>query len=382
MCEEAKRRQVGICLLCGLPGAGKSTLGWSLSSTTLRQRFAVISYDKIITAETFQLALQDELDQSREIPPSSALLKTQETSHWKQHRQYLLEYLEHLLVALLNTSELRPPEGKCDGTWYRFVDCLEEQGLISSAGSSTEKGTHSVIISENDEVCLVLDDNFYYQSMRYEVYQLARKYSSGFCQIYLHCPVESCVLRNKGRPVSIAEDTIRLMDKKIQKPNPEKNSWEQNSLVLDSSQLIKADDHRIVNLVNQAMANPLRPLQENLEIKDKDRAITAASILHQADQSIRRCISETMRRVKGTASAHEMKVAAQELQSAKSQFLEDLRERLCEKGIQPMTACNATTIVSLFKEQTDHIVQPFLATEQSCCLEPNLDCNDRASGIS
>ncbi|NP_001121470.1 L-seryl-tRNA(Sec) kinase [Xenopus tropicalis] len=374
MCEQSPRRKVAICLLCGLPGAGKSTLARSLSTRTSQQRFATISYDEIITAEAFRPELHDELyEQSREISRSSALLKNPETSPWKQHRQYLLEYLEHLIVALLNSSALAPPHGTSDGTWHRFVGCLQEQGLISSSGSSVETGTHSVKIPENDEVCLVLDDNFYYQSMRYEVYQLARKHSLGFCQIYLHCPVESCLLRNKGRPVSIPEGTIWLMDKKIQKPNPEKNSWEQNSLVLHSAQLIKADDPRIIKLVNQAMANPLRPLQENLEIKDKDRAITAASILHQADQSIRRFISETMRRVKGAVSAQEMKVVAQELQSAKSEFLEDLKKSLSEKGIQPTTERSAATIVSLFKEQTDHIVQPFLTAEQSSCPEPQLD---------
>ncbi|KAG8435651.1 hypothetical protein GDO86_013543 [Hymenochirus boettgeri] len=343
MSEQTQKRQVGVCLLCGLPGSGKSTLARSLSSGNSRKKFAVIPYDNIITAE--------------------AIL----TSLWKQHRQHLLENLEQFFLALLNFSTLGAPESSStDGTWYHFVQSLEEQGLISSVRSHTDNLHYTVMISETDSVCLVLDDNFYYQSMRYEVYQLARKYSLGFCQLYLHCPVEICLQRNKERPVPVPEDTIRHMEKKIEKPNPEKNSWEQNSLTLDSSQHITAENERIIQLINQAMANPLRPLQEDSEIKEIDRTITAANILHQADQNLRRYISDTMKMVKGAVSAYDLRAIALEFQSAKAKVLEDLRQSMSEKNLQPINDSKSTDILAIFKEQTNHIVQRYVNKEKNC----------------
>lgn len=59
--------------------------------------------------------------------------------------------------------------------------------------------------------------------------------SLGFCQIFLDCPVETCLKRNGQRPQPLPDETIQLMERKIEKPNPEKNAWEHNSLVIQSS---------------------------------------------------------------------------------------------------------------------------------------------------
>lgn len=59
--------------------------------------------------------------------------------------------------------------------------------------------------------------------------------SLGFCQLFLDCPLETCLLRNGQRPQPLPNETIRLMERKIEKPNSEKNAWEHNSLVIPSS---------------------------------------------------------------------------------------------------------------------------------------------------
>lgn len=59
--------------------------------------------------------------------------------------------------------------------------------------------------------------------------------SLGFCQLFLDCPLETCLLRNGQRPQPLPNETIRLMESKIEKPNGEKNAWERNSLVIQSS---------------------------------------------------------------------------------------------------------------------------------------------------
>ncbi|XP_053306276.1 L-seryl-tRNA(Sec) kinase [Spea bombifrons] len=352
-------RRLAICLLCGLPGSGKSTLARSLEKHWLSESVFVITYDDVITADSFAEGPRRALGESREISSLSAEPERDETSVWKQHRQHILGYLEHLIVAVLNSSGLVCPESRSEETWHRFVDCLARQGLVSPARLDDGSPCHITNIPENNATCLVLDDNFYYQSMRYEVYQLACKYSLGFCQIYLQCPVECCLMRNRSRAVPVPDQTIWLMEKKMEIPNPRKNTWEQNSLVLDSSALTE-ENPGISDLLKEAVENPLRPLQEDSKDKDKDRAVCAANILHQADQSLRRSISETMQSVKGTISVQEMKLVAQELHGAKSRLLEQLKQSMSQKELLAFGAHTANDTLFLFKEQTEHIVYPYL----------------------
>ncbi|XP_009958613.1 PREDICTED: L-seryl-tRNA(Sec) kinase, partial [Leptosomus discolor] len=126
---------------------------------------------------------------------------------------------------------------------------------------------------------LILDDNFYYQSMRYEVYQLARKYSLSFCQLFLDCPLECCLQRNRLRSHPLPDQTIYLMARKIEMPDLKKNAWEQNSLILKSSDCTSEDKYapglvsgfftneQIISLLATALENPVKQNEENTEQK-------------------------------------------------------------------------------------------------------------------
>lgn len=58
--------------------------------------------------------------------------------------------------------------------------------------------------------------------------------SLGFCQLFLDCSLETCLQRNGQRPRPLPAETIHLMGRKIEEPNPEKNAWEHNSLTIQS----------------------------------------------------------------------------------------------------------------------------------------------------
>ncbi|XP_063291361.1 L-seryl-tRNA(Sec) kinase isoform X1 [Pelobates fuscus] len=354
MCEAARPRRLALCLLCGLPASGKSTLAESLRKRASPHEsvVVVVTYDDVITAASFSEGL------ARQASGISAEPGGEETSLWKQFRHLLLQYIEQLIDAFLNSSGLVQPLCVSEKTWHRFIGCLERQGLILNAASDVKTSSLTLNIPENNSLCLVLDDNFYYQSMRYEVYQLARKYSAGFCQIYLHCPVDCCVMRNRSRACPVSDQTICLMEQKIEKPNAKKNTWEQNSLIIDSSEKDSMQDSKIPDLISQALENPITPVEEDYERKqEQDRAICAANILHQADKIYRRLISETMQTIKGTISVEEMKMLAQELQRAKSKLLEKLRQSMSLR-----VPC-AADMMFLIKEQVDNIVHPYLFKE-------------------
>lgn len=70
------------------------------------------------------------------------------------------------------------PPNRTAALWEDFIRCLKDQDLISSAALETQSCYLLTKIAVSRPLFLILDDNFYYQSMRYEVYQLARKCNS------------------------------------------------------------------------------------------------------------------------------------------------------------------------------------------------------------
>ncbi|XP_073537457.1 L-seryl-tRNA(Sec) kinase [Phyllobates terribilis] len=364
MDEPAKNSHIGLCLLCGLPGAGKSTLARQLKNGHSLFPVVVISYDDVMADVSFK---DDAVHEYRNDLCQSETEGGSDTSPWKRHRQRLLHCLERFIISLLNHSPLNPPSGTTEGTWKRFVRCLESQGLIS-AGEDSERLCLSLTV-KSGPVCIILDDNFYYQSMRHAVFQLARTYSLGFCQIFLHCPVDCCLLRNNGRTDRVADRTIILMDSRIEKPNPEKNTWEKRSLFLDSSNGIDMDEFSvsITNLMTQALENPVLPIEDESAEKDRDRDICAANVIHREDQNLRRLISETMRTVKGLVSAKDIKQIAQELQQAKCKALDRLRQSIWGQTVLTPSTESISGVQSSFREEVDCILQRYSRRVQEGC---------------
>ncbi|KAM8806070.1 L-seryl-tRNA(Sec) kinase [Eudromia elegans] len=317
---ECGRRRAGLCVLCGLPAAGKSSLARGLRLRLPRSRpwdCALLAYDELIPPEAF----------APPAPGAAAPGRAPLLSSWKTHRQELLRCLEHLLQALTSGGPLSVPAGCTEAMWERFVACCLGQGLLSSQAPDARNCHFLANTAASRPLYLVLDDNFYYQSMRYEVYQLARKYSLSFCQIFLECPLEQCLQRNRQRSDPLPDQTIYQMARKIEMPDLENNAWEKNSLILKSSECALEDNLQIIDLLANALENPVKQNEENTEQKEADRAICAASTVHQADQTCRRIISQAMKNAKDkNVHPSEMKSLAEELNKLKAEFLEDFRQ--------------------------------------------------------
>ncbi|NWZ21421.1 PSTK kinase, partial [Asarcornis scutulata] len=310
--ERAGGSRVVLCLLCGLPAAGKSTLSRALSRLLPPHQgwdCSVLAYDELIPQEAPG-------------PPEPG---------WKRRRREVLRQLER---------RLRGPPGPA-----------AQRGLQEPGAAPRP-------------LCIVLDDNFYYRSMRYEVYQLARKYSLSFCQLFLEGPLEQCLRRNRLRSHPLPDETIRLMATRIEPPDPRKNAWEQNSLVLKSPECPSEDDAQIINLLTTALENPVKQNEENTEQKEADRVACAASTVHQADQTCRRVISQTMKEAKDkNVLPSEMKSLAEELNKLKAAFLEDLRQETHlknETGQQNHSFDPATSVFSSFQREATSVVNKYI----------------------
>ncbi|NXU34260.1 PSTK kinase, partial [Drymodes brunneopygia] len=331
--------RVGLCLLCGLPAAGKSSLARALCRRLPQGpgwACAVLAYDELIPPEAF----------GPRAPGAGPHEPVPLLPGWKRSRRELLQCLEGLLRALLTGA---PLPGPAQPGWERFQGCCRSEGLLPAADGDNGATSRPLL--------LLLDDNFYYQSMRYEVYQLARKYSLGFCQLFLECPLECCLQRNRLRSDPVPEHTIQLMARKIEMPDLRKNAWEQHSLVLSSSDLCFPSE-QILNLLATALENPEMPNEEDTEQKEAARAICAASAVHQADQACRRVISQAMQDAKGkNVLPSEMKSLAEELNKLKAEFLEDVRQG---KTLNIQYSDPATSVISSFQHEATNVVNKYI----------------------
>ncbi|XP_066521857.1 L-seryl-tRNA(Sec) kinase isoform X2 [Hoplias malabaricus] len=333
---------VCLCVLCGLPASGKSSLAQVASAQIRKQGWGtfIISYDQLITEDAFDFcsSVEDESSQTKR-------------TRWKQHRQAVLSCLEGFLK---DPEDLRPCETE-RSVGERFNLEIQKQQILPPPERTS---------SQAPWVTVLLDDNFYYQSMRYEVYQLARKYSVGFCQVFLHCPVDVCLSRNQDRGQPVSDEVIVEMSKRMEPPNAVKNQWEQSSLTLNStSNLTDINIQNLLQLMTLALENPLSPVQDDSEQRDADRERCASSVVHQADQACRRLVSQAMVTARESKVPPEvLRALAKDLSEQKSVFLEDLRRHVLRQlpGWERETVDVERVVdraLNVFQQQTDSVLQ-------------------------
>ncbi|XP_012877381.1 PREDICTED: L-seryl-tRNA(Sec) kinase [Dipodomys ordii] len=339
----------GLCVLCGLPAAGKSTFARALARQLRQERgwaVGVLSYDDVLPE-----APQD--GTGARPPPSQ----------WKTLRQELLKYLECFLIVVTNGGQMSAPANIAEAMWEDFITCLKDQDLVIPVVSEAQSCYVLAKTVISRPLLLVLDDNFYYQSMRYEVYQLARKYSLGFCQLYLDCPLETCLQRNCQRPRAVPNETIHLMGKKIEKPNPGKNAWEHNSFTIQSPACSMEASLEVTDVLLTALENPVKHIEDNVEQKETDRIICSANILHKVDQALRRTVSQTMKEAKDEQILpNNLKLLAEDLNKLKAGFLEDLRQGNKKHLCFPQTT-DISDVISSFCNEKDNIMQKYFSKQ-------------------
>lgn len=271
-------RKICILVLCGVPASGKSTLAERLSDQkhcvatdcseckVSNLDFFVISYDELIPEE-----------EEKKLVLAST---TQQSSDWKLKRNMILHCVDAFLLSITsNEKEILKPVDMDQELWDRFSK------ILSSQLNSNENSNSAMVI--------IIDDNMYYSSMRYCYYQLARKYTIGFCQIYVKCSLETALDQNTRRDNRhVDRDVIVGMDQKMEPPDPINNKWEQFSLVVENK---TADFQMIAKLIQSAMMEPVQQVEEeDMEVKKESRQICSSNLVHQADQILRQLVSQKM----------------------------------------------------------------------------------------
>ncbi|EDS35455.1 L-seryl-tRNA(Ser/Sec) kinase [Culex quinquefasciatus] len=130
----------------------------------------------------------------------------------------------------------------------------------------------------------------YYRSMRYQVFQIARRLGTGYFQTYLEVSLESAKSRNSKRSNAVPEEVISRMFYKLEKP-----------------------DERISPLEAHGTKNPVEQ-----------------SFVHKVDLLLRKVVGEMIKQQKEMLNSGEVKLLAEGLLSKRKLLLEDLRAGLVE----------------------------------------------------
>lgn len=267
-----------LLLLCGLPGAGKTTLAAQLlaHACTLEQPLAAhhICFDELgcgVEPSTFSPAA------------------------WKHARKHALAAVAKALVA----------------------------AGAEGAGSSGS--------SRSTRVLVIVDDNSHLRSMREEAYSLARKHGAAYTALHLCCPPTLAAERNEARPPRkrVPPEALARMAACFETPGvPTAPPWDRDAIVVDAGNSI--DVGALWRQVWNTWGPPEpRPFDAAAATAAKAAAqqATAASLAHAVDLACRQAISDMMQRLAG---AHKERRAAMAnlLNKERQAILIELRQHL------------------------------------------------------
>lgn len=207
---------------------------------------------------------------------------------------------------------------------------------------------------EGDKYVILIDDNFYYRSMRYEFFQLARKHRAAFCQLYLECSLEEATRRNSMREESVPAEVVITMETRLQPPQPHLHPWEANTCVLEGEN--EGQVCQAWSAVVQAFQHGLTPVEDREEEVAEARRQCSQSVVHQADLSLRAMVKTLIKKElqkagdnKGHGQASQ--VAAQ-INAARQAVLAGLRD-----GSLEVLSCLADAITDDNRQEFDAFLE-------------------------
>jgi O-phosphoseryl-tRNA(Sec) kinase len=196
--------------------------------------------------------------------------------------------------------------------------------------SVKEEIIKTVMNIQQTRVYIVVDDNMYYRSMRYEYYQLARLYKLRFCQLFVQCSVSDALNHNLSRDWSTAvpENVITRMAERLQPPDRQNNMWERFSLTLPSEMWTVTKITEISDFLNYVAEHPVMMPEDDSDVCHDSRIICSTNMIHQVDIMLRKLIGDRIRQGRDTGlTRDELQIQSKALANARHHILEGIRTR-------------------------------------------------------
>nr|VZI48448.1 unnamed protein product [Spirometra erinaceieuropaei] len=232
------QRDVLLLLLLGLPGAGKSSCARRFTARLDVFNYLIVVFDDNLLFE----------------------FESSHRSQWKERRGEILCSVRHLIEAW-NTDQFNST-------------CAH---LTIQKPSQFKAGLPLVC---------VLDDNFYYRSMRKDYFRLSRNQKCRFATVSLNLPLDVCKERNSHRDCPVPDSVLTRMHSRFEWPDENAHPWERNNLEITSPD---PDLDAIESFLWRVYTTPVIYLDLNqiaLE-RQRDREINEASETHRLDTVLR-----------------------------------------------------------------------------------------------
>ena len=296
-----------ILLMCGLPSSGKTLLTNNLVNHSKLNPILFKSQSNVV----FYKISIDEL-----IPISEQYSKIQtESGFWKKFR-HNLRIATNLFINQLIDNKLTVNE-IIDENVSSLLGSIKRQNNLSENNLFDNKCEYFVVI---------IDDNFYYKSMRYEFFQTSKKLCLGFAIIMINCSLELSLNRNQNRSEDkrLPEDVIIKMNERFECPKPEGFEFRTHFIFADSFDYNIAEE--LIEFIVDSIDNPIiystirSPIEEDirrtLNIESKN------NLIHKIDCILRQIINEII------VQSFDKKSIAKTLNESKKCLLNDLKKSI------------------------------------------------------
>lgn len=322
--------QSGVLLVCGVPGIGKSTLSSKLHEYINSQHNVwsfLFSYDDIITG-----SLENELIK---------------LNAWKSSRYFIMK-LVRILITYINSYYpiLDNLEKYIDQEMLNlndhdyFVSNLNESILNSIKMNfvqlfQIELAKYDESNKKNDSVrfVFILDDIFYYESMRYCYYKQSIDLNCSYMSLCLKTNNFNLLLeRNKYRDLNkqLSESIIENIFKKFD--YPDELEWEKSfTIVLMNDNINLNDSSYLANLFERIDStfkqfnSFLISLNEKFKLNEQNQRFNKQSIenlIHKSDIILRKLVSDKLKEI---LNKIEKSIMANKLNKRKAEILDELK---------------------------------------------------------
>lgn len=247
-------RKVCVVLLVGIPGSGKSFF---------RKYFETYlsgNIESMLGSVQVWSVCYDDYEPMR-----------RQNSKWKQCRLDIMSNVCNLIEHLISQGSLSKDFNKRISGMFLINEELESP----------------------DSIVILIDDNMYYRSMRYEYYKLARVHNISFSQIFFEVDLQKALKCNSERSVEsrVPEIVIENMYRKLEPPQAN-HLWEEFSVSVLSYADFKNLDvlTSILSCLRTALDNPVQVRDVNSN-EEEALHVTTSNSFHQIDNTLKQLVA-------------------------------------------------------------------------------------------
>lgn len=224
-------------------------------------------------------------------------------SNWKVYRSLIADEIERKI--LFSDKQRTEATGKFGSL---FLDRLNER-----------------LSSIDVRSILIIEDNFYYSSMRHRYRQIAQRAQIGFACVHLHADLFVARKRNRERSPKrrVPDASLENIFTKYEPPTVDELSLDTSERGLTVEHL-----HQVLQRIQLARSQPEQNLQSmHDEQRRQATQINRDNFLHQTDQKLRKFISKYLQQTFSTVNGPiDKKIFAQKINDQRQLFLQAIRQ--------------------------------------------------------